>query len=937
MHRGGTGPTGPFRSPQGASRIARLRRQRRIRGALVGAMGGLLVLGLLSPAGNGSRAEAASQTALDTVTLTAPPSATTTPGVDVALGAFTVAGSEDLSLTLAVAPVGAGTLTLGCGGACSSVTYEAGDGDTDATITLSGTASNVTAALSSVTLVAPTAGEVSVFATVDDRVAPPAGPNGHQYRYYPNRLGFTAARAAAASLTLYGKTGYLTTVTSANEEAYISNLAGPNPLHLGLTGKSARGRNGWTWTYVAGPDAGITPTYFNWLPREPRTPKQGADDYGRVRQRTAGGKTGWDVSIDDSACCGYIVEFGDSTPPVPNAAVTVWVGESPPTTTTTVASTRPPRTPPTTVIDTVPDTSIPDTSIPDTVPVTEPPTTRATRPTTTAVPTTTTTAVPADWSAEIKVEARLGQPSPGAEVTVRGKGLRPGRDIEIGVHSTYRVISTGVVAADGSFELSGRLPADLEAGSHAIELHYAGEPAVLDSATFEVSATGALAAGEQRLGFGSYDPGAHATAVVAATIAGLAVAGAAGAGGGGGGADSAGQVGEIDVEDALEVDLDGEAWGDRSATWRTPGRERVERIALAFEHRYGAALPGVTRAMVGGSYLRAMLGSLSVLFPLVGLVLGVLAATGTGLEALPPSAALLGAILVLSALDGIAGFAAGIGYFTVLLVTGSINSLNSVLVVAGSVVAMTGVSLMAEMVRPLTRPPGRGWEGRWNRTADAVVGALFVGWLIRAAVGSLEGLRGYTLDITTDADLLAMIAMAGIVLRVSLESLATNVYPSRLRAVRPVDDDVPEYGLARRWVMVFARTGALMLAAKPFVGWNWYLWLGCASYCAEQLLDVIEDRIPIIKVFVPIVPKRVYKFITALLVCTLVGRVLENWTGGVQLVRVAFVVLNIPMTAVETFIALGREGERGPITWWRRAGGVLMVALGFLAVTGHLL
>jgi hypothetical protein len=130
--------------------------------------------------------------------------------------------------------------------------------------------------------------------------------------------------------------------------------------------------------------------------------------------------------------------------------------------------------------------------------------------------------------------------------------------------------------------------------------------------------------------------------------------------------------------------------------------------------------------MVGGSYLRAMLGSLSVLFPLAGLVLGVLAATGTGLEALPPSTALLGAILVLSALDGIAGFAAGIGYFTVLLVTGSINSLNSVLVVAGSVVAMTGVSQMAEMVRPLTRPPGRGWEGRWNRTADAVVGALFV-------------------------------------------------------------------------------------------------------------------------------------------------------------------------------------------------------------------
>jgi len=173
--------------------------------------------------------------------------------------------------------------------------------------------------------------------------------------------------------------------------------------------------------------------------------------------------------------------------------------------------------------------------------------------------------------------------------------------------------------------------------------------------------------------------------------------------------------------------------------------------------------------------------------------------------------------------------------------------------------------------------------------------------------------------------------------RISLESLATNVYPARMRVVRPHNDEVPEYGLTRRWVMVFARTGALMLAAKPFVGWNWYLWVGCASYCAEQLLDVVEDRIPVVKRFAPLVPLRVYKFITALLLCTVVARLLENRTGGVQLVRVAFVVLNVPMTAVETFIALGREGERGPVTWWRRLGGVAMITLGFLAVTGHLL
>jgi hypothetical protein len=915
----------------------RTRSLRRTRVLVLASMGGVLALGLLGSTTGRTRAEAVDPTPLDTVTLTAPAATTTLPGVDVALGAFTVAGSDDLAITLEVKPVGSGVLTLGCSTTCADVTYEVGDGDADALITLSGTSANVTAALTSVTLVAPSAGAVEVVATIDDHTATAPGPNGHQYRYYPTHVTWTAARAAASALSLYGKTGYLVTVMSVEEETYLETLIGSESVHLGLTGKSARGRNAWTWTYADGPDSGVTPAYFDWLPKEPRTPKQGVDDYGRVRVRTTGGKTAWDVSIDNSACCGYVVEFGDADPPVPRAVVAVWVGEGPPPTeppTTVRRTTVPPLT--------LPDTTVPDTTVLDTVPDTTvapstvPASSAAPRVTTTIAP---TTAVPAGWAADIKVGARLGEPSPGAEVTVRGKGLEPGRSIEFGVRSTYRVLATGTVDSDGEFELSGRLPADLEPGTHTIEVHYAGEPAVLDSATFAIGAAGTLETGEQRLGFGAYDPGANATVVVGATVAALAVAGAAGAAGGGGGgaADSAGQVGEIDVEDALEVDLDGERWGDRSLTWRAPGNERVERFALAFERRLGAALPGVTRAMVGESYLRAMFGSLSVLLPLAGLVLGVVAAASTGFDALPPTVAVFGAILVLSALDGIAGFAAGIGYAIPLLASGAVTSLNSVLVVAGTVVAMTGVSLMAEMVRPLTRPPGRGWEARWNRLGDAVIGALFVGWLIRAAVGSLEGLRGYTLEITDRADLLAIVAMVGIVSRISLESLATNVYPARMRVVRPHNDEVPEYGLTRRWVMVFARTGALMLAAKPFVGWNWYLWVGCASYCAEQLLDVVEDRIPVVKRFAPLVPLRVYKFITALLLCTVVARLLENRTGGVQLVRVAFVVLNVPMTAVETFIALGREGERGPVTWWRRLGGVAMITLGFLAVTGHLL
>jgi len=914
------------------------RRQQRRRNLFAVALGGLLALGLLSPGSGRTRAHAADPIALDTVTLTAPGATTTTPGVDVTLGSFTVAGSEDLSLTLTVLPTGSGALTLGCAGSCTNVTYEAGDGVADSTITLGGTAANVTTALASVTLVAPAAGEVSVVVTVDDHAGTTPGPNGHQYRHYPTATTWSAARAAAGSFTLYGKTGYLVTVTSAEEEAYLETLVGAASVHLGLTGKSARGRNAWTWSYAGGPDAGTTPAFFDWLPKEPRTPKQGADDYGKVRLRTTGGKTAWDVSIDDSACCGYVVEFGDAEPPRAHASVNVWVGEGPPPTTTTTtipATTRPPV-----QTTTIPDTSIPDTSIPDTtVPDTTPPTKPAPRPTTTTVPPTTTTSpVPEGWKADIKVDALIGDPSVGAEVTVRGKGLEPGRRVEAGVHSTYRVFATGTVESDGSFELVGRLPADLEPGTHTIEVHYAGEPEVLDSAVFEVDTAGSLADGEDRLGFGAYDPGAHTGVVIGAAVAALTVAGAAGAaggGGGGGGGQDAGAVGEIDVEEALDGEFEGRGFGDRKLAFAAPGTGLVDRLASAAPTRIGGAVPGVARAIVGSSYLRAMFGSLAVLVPAAGLVLGVVAAASAGFEALPPSTALLAVILVLSALDGVAGLMAATGFGVSLLVTGAIDSLNSLLVVAGLIVVMTGVSLLAEMVRPLSRPPGKGFSAVWTRAGDAVVGALFVGWVIKSLVEALEGLRGHSLDIAADSGLLAILCMIGIVTRVALETVAAHHYPARLRAARP-HDEVPDYSTTRRWVLVFARTGALMLAAQPFVGWNWYLFGGCLSYAFEQYLDIVQDRLPVFKRLAPIVPLRVFKFITSLIICTLLAKALEQWVSGTDLVRVAFLVLNIPMTATETFIALGREGDRGPVTWWRRVGAIGMVTVGALIVTGHL-
>src|SRR5205085_3134229 len=65
--------------------------------------------------------------------------------------------------------------------------------------------------------------------------------------------------------------------------------------------------------------------------------------------------------------------------------------------------------------------------------------------------------------------------------------------------------------------------------------------------------------------------------------------------------------------------------------------------------------PLVARVVADGTYLRAMLGSASLLVLVAGAILGVAAIHDTGGDALPPAASLTIAIAMLGVLDAAAG------------------------------------------------------------------------------------------------------------------------------------------------------------------------------------------------------------------------------------------------------------------------------------------
>jgi Lectin C-type domain len=161
---------------------------------------------------------------------------------------------------------------------------------------------------------------------------------GHYYEFVPTGLTWTAAKAAAAARTYYGLAGYLATITTAGENAFISAKL----TATGWIGASDAANEG-QWRWVTGPENGTlfyientlqscppapdtctqgTHTYASWNSGEPNN--SGGENYA---QFYAGGLGTWN-DLNGTQALGYVVEYGgtagDPTPQVSGPkAVTV--------------------------------------------------------------------------------------------------------------------------------------------------------------------------------------------------------------------------------------------------------------------------------------------------------------------------------------------------------------------------------------------------------------------------------------------------------------------------------------------------------------------------------------------------------------------------------------------------------------------------------------
>ena len=187
-------------------------------------------------------------------------------------------------------------------------------------LSFTGTMANINNALNSLKInTGGTLGnvQISVSATVN-----PVGyyynpTNGHFYRPISTGNTYTGARAASLLTTFKGQTGYLVTITSSDEDAFIFNNVPQSQIWFALTDEVSEGQ----WRIDAGPEKGtliktsngqtagnIVGQYNNWAPGEPNN--SGNEDYAVTK---------WNGSqwndLPNNFNNPYVIEYGTWTNP----------------------------------------------------------------------------------------------------------------------------------------------------------------------------------------------------------------------------------------------------------------------------------------------------------------------------------------------------------------------------------------------------------------------------------------------------------------------------------------------------------------------------------------------------------------------------------------------------------------------------------------------
>ena len=375
------------------------------------------------------------------------------------------------------------------------------------------------------------------------------------------------------------------------------------------------------------------------------------------------------------------------------------------------------------------------------------------------------------------------------------------------------------------------------------------------------------------------------------------------------------------------VDSEDAGWGDLSYTWDYHRTHILDKFSKTLPPKIANRSPLLGRILADSVYLRAMFGSMSLVAPFLGLLLGIVATRNVGGQPIPPALWIMLAIVVLGIMDAFAGLLAAVVFTIGAVLGGDVFTADAIRGLLGLNLLMFALPLAGSKVRPLRRDPSRSAEEHYDRLADVVIVSLIVGWAAKKLVGALPGLAALDYPIAERSGTIALVALAAMALRMGLETIAMWLYPQRLEAVTP--EKLPKPDTVHKLIVLGLQTCMFVFVAYAFLGSVWELWAGAALFAVPQLISLQKDRLPNVAWLTRLLPGGILKTTLMMIVGTLfAGLVSSRIEDPARFISIGFVVLGFPGLVLTFMSFFGRDGKKWEMNWLYRIGGIAVLAVG---------
>ena len=332
--------------------------------------------------------------------------------------------------------------------------------------------------------------------------------------------------------------------------------------------------------------------------------------------------------------------------------------------------------------------------------------------------------------------------------------------------------------------------------------------------------------------------------------------------------------------------------GDRSRTWRAPFTQQIDAGFISASITASRFAPILGKILIDASYLRAILGSLSLLTIPAAIFLGIQALVTSDSQPIPPIWQIFAAIALLTLVDSFAGLIAVLIYAIGVFVSGNINSLSGVLTVLTVSAICVSPSIMASSFRPFRRKVSAG-HTFWERAVDYLLGTVLTAWTISGFINSLNAISGKQLAIIGYATQIGVIVGVGIFVRMVLEDLATYLYPNRSARLTV---DLPKPAPLQQYISMTLKALIFALIMNTFVGFNLPLLIGTILFIMPNLAKLrVGHLLPKSRMLHFAIPKGGLRIVVMTATGTLFARFSENlFTDPQVFLTWGFVLLSIP-------------------------------------------